>query len=65
MGNGFRIERLRNATGDCCHCPAKAVPCLVMNVFVREVGERIAEVRVSGPVALCHACASRKVASHG
>lgn len=65
MASRFKIERLKSVIDDCCHCPAKAVPCLVMSVYVRECGEAIREVRVSGPVALCHACAGRKVASHG
>lgn len=61
--NGFRIERLTSRIEDC-HCPAKSVPCLVLSIFVREVGERVTEVRVSGPVALCHRCANRTRDSH-
>lgn len=58
--SGFRIERLTSRINDCCHCPAKGVPCLVLSIYVRELGDRVTEVRVSGPVALCHKCADRK-----
>lgn len=62
---GFKTERIESRVDDCSHCPARGVPCLVMSVYVRELGECISEVRVNGAVAVCHRCVKVKVASHG